>query len=118
MQKVMNITNRLAGLGLAAILTLTAAGGAVAVFSAGGPGENMLPTDEADLLVSLVQSNDAVLWTSLAGNVSIVETRGWPTSDGTHDLGGALVIEKPTNPTAGTVNIGEKPMSMRFSFAD
>lgn len=118
MQRVMNITNHLAGLGLAAILTLTAAGGAVAVFSAGGPGENMRPTDGADLLVSLVQSNDSVLWTSLAGNVSIVETRGWPSSDGTHDLGGALTIEKPANPTAGTVNIGEKPMSMSFSFAD
>lgn len=114
----MNITNQLVGLGLAAILTLTAAGGAVAVFTAGGPGENMGPTDGADLLVSLVQSTDAVLWTSLAGNVSIVGTRGWPSSDGTHDLGGALMIEKPANPTAGTVDIGEKPMSMSFSFAD
>lgn len=112
----MTITNRLVGLGLAAILTLTAAGGAVAVFTAGGPGEDMRPADGADLLVSLVQSNDAVLWTSLAGNISIVETRGWPSSDGTHELGGALMIEKPANPTAGTVNIGEKPMSLRFNF--
>lgn len=116
MHRVMNITNHLVGLGLAAILTLTAAGGAVAVFTAGGPGENMGPTDGADLLVSLVQSNDAVLWTSLAGNVSIVETTGWPTSDGTHELGGALMIEKPANPTAGTINIGEKPMMMEFNF--
>lgn len=114
----MNITNQLVGLGLAAILTLTAAGGAVAVFTAGGPGENLGPTDGADLLVSLVQSNEAVLWTSLAGNVSIVETRGWPSSDGTHELGGALVIERPADPTVGTVNIGEKPMSMEFAFAD
>lgn len=118
MHRVITITNRLVGLGLAAILTLTAAGGAVAVFAAGGPGEDMRPTDGADLLVSLVQSNDTVLWTSLAGNVSVVETRGWPSSDGIHELGGALVIERPADPTVGTVNIGEKPMFMSFNFAD
>jgi hypothetical protein len=76
----------------------------------------MRPADGADLLVSLVQSNESVLWTSLAGNVSTLQTLSWPTSDGTHDLGGALVIEKPANPTAGTLNIGEKPMSMTFDF--
>ncbi len=114
MQRVIAITQSLAGLGLAALLTLTAAGGAVAVFSAGGPGEDMRPADGADLLVSLVQSNESVLWTSLAGNVSTLHTLGWASSDGTHDLGGALMIEKPSNPTAGTVNIGEKPMSLTF----
>lgn len=78
----------------------------------------MSPADGADLLVSLVQSNESVLWTSLAGNVATVETVGWPTSDGTHELGGALVIERPSNPTAGTVNIGEKPMSMTFELGN
>jgi len=110
------ITQRLAGLGLAAILTLTAAGGAVAVFAAGGPGESLSPTGGADRLIDLTQVSNSVLWISLAGNVSMLETRGWPSSDGIHDLGGALVIEKPTNPLAGTVNIGEKPMSIEFSF--
>lgn len=109
------ITHRLAGLGLA-LMTLTAAGGAAAVFTAGGPGEPMRATDEADQKVSLVQSNNSVLWTSLAGNVSTIETLGWPSSDGTHELGGALMIEKPADPTAGTVNIGEKPKSMTFNF--
>lgn len=118
MQRVIAITHRLVGLGLAAMLTLTAAGGAVAVFSAGGPGETMRPTDGADLLVSLVQSNESILWTSLAGNVSSVQTLAWPSSDGTHDLGGALMIEIPSSPTAGTVNLGEKPMSMEFAFED
>lgn len=116
MQRV--ITHRLAGLGMAAVLTLTAAGGAVAVYAAGGPGESMSPVGGADLLVRLTQSNSSVLWTSMAGNVSTIETRGWPSSDGTHDLGGGLVIEIPENPTAGTVNTGEKPMSMEFSFRD
>jgi len=107
------ITNRLAGLGMAAVLTLTAAGGAVAVFAAGEPGESMSPIGGAGQLIRLTQSNNSVLWTSLAGNVSIVETLGWPSSDGTHDLGGALMIEAPQS-TAGTVNIGEKPMSVTF----
>ena len=110
------ITQRLAGLGLAAILTLTAAGGAVAVFSAGGPGEPLSPQGSADSLIDLTQVADSILWSSLAGNVSLVQTTGWPSSDGTHDLGGALVIEAPKNPLAGTINIGEKPMSVQFSF--
>lgn len=109
------ITRRLAGLGLAAILTLTAAGGAVAVFSAGGPGENLSPRGVANDLITLTQVSNSVLWTSLAGNVALVETTGWASSDGTHDLGGALVIEKPTNPLAGTINIGDKPQSVRFA---
>jgi hypothetical protein len=78
----------------------------------------MSPVGGADLLVRLTQSNSSVLWTSMAGNVSTIETRGWASSDGTHDLGGGLVIEIPENPTAGTVNTGEKPMSMEFRFRD
>jgi hypothetical protein len=100
---------------MAALMTLMAAGGAVAVFTAGGPGEGMTPVGGADQLIRLTQSANSVLWTSMAGNVSIVETLGWPSSDGTHELGGVLVIEAPENPTAGIVNIGEKPMSLSFS---
>lgn len=100
------------------MLTLVAAGGAVAVYSAGGPGETLTPTGGADLLVSLVQSNESIMWTSLAGNVSTIETVGWPSSDGVHELGGALVIEAPKHPTAGTVNIGERPKSMTFEFGN
>jgi len=108
-------THRLVGLGLATILTLSAAGGAAAVWVAGGPGENLHPERGANLIVELTQVNNSLLWSSLAGNVSLVETTGWPSSDGTHDLGGALVIEKPANPLAGTINIGEKPQSVAFS---
>jgi hypothetical protein len=111
------ITHRLTGLGMAAALTLTAAGGAVAVYAAGGPGESMSPIGGADQLVRLTQSNSAVLWTSVAGNITTIKTLGWPSSDGTHDLGGALVIEAPENPTAGAINIGEKPQSVTFEIA-
>ena len=74
----------------------------------------MSPIGEADLLVRLTQSNSSVLWTSVAGSISTIETLGWPSSDGIHDLGGALVIETPENPTAGAINIGESPMSVTF----
>lgn len=112
------ITNRLVGLGLAALMMLSAAGGAVAVFTAGGPGESMSPVGEANLMVRLTQSNTAVLWTSLVGNVSTIETLGWASSDGEHDLGGALVIERPADPLAGTLDIDEAPKSMTFTFGN
>jgi hypothetical protein len=111
------ITRSLAGLGLAAVLTVTA-GGAVAVFAAGGPGENLSPADGAELLVDLTQVNGSLLWSSLGGPVSLVETRGWPSDDGTHQLGGGLVIERPANELAGTVDIGEPPMSVTFGLSD
>lgn len=110
------ITQRLAGLGLAAIMTLTAVGGTVAVFAAGEPGENLSPSGGSDLLIDLTQVGDSVLWTSLAGNVATVHTLGWPSTDGTHDLGGALTIEVPSEPLAGTIDIGEKPSSVTFDF--
>lgn len=108
------ITHRLAGLGLAAIMTLAAAGGAVAVFAAGGPGEDLRASGDATGLIDITQVGDSILWTSLAGNVATVRAIGWPSSDGVHDLGGALTIERPANPLAGTVDIGEKPMSITF----
>lgn len=116
MQRVIpsQVIRRLAGLGLAATLTL-AAGGAAAVYAAGGPGENLSARDGAAALVDLTQVGNAILWTSLAGNVSLVETTGWATSDGIHDLGGALTIEKPEDPLSGTINTGEKPASVGFT---
>lgn len=76
----------------------------------------MSPIGGADLLVRLTQSNESVLWTSIAGNISTVKALSWPSTDGIHDLGGALVIETPANPTAGTINLDEKPMSVEFDF--
>lgn len=110
------ITQSLAGLGLAALMTLTAAGGAVAVFTAGGPGENLSPRGAAARLIDLTQLQTSVVWSSLGGNVALVETTGWSSSDGTHDLGGAMVIERPDDPTAGSIDIGERPQKVKFSF--
>lgn len=110
------ITGRLAGLGLAAIMTLTAAGGAVAVFTAGGPGESLSPRGAAERLIDLTQVQGSIVWSSLGGNVSLIETTGWASTDGTHDLGGALVIESPDDPVAGAIDIGEQPRKVKFSF--
>jgi hypothetical protein len=103
-------------LGLAVTMALTA-GGAVAVFAAGGPGENLSPGVGAELLVDLTQVNDAILWSSLTGPVITVETRSWPSHGGDSDLGGALMIERPANALAGTIDIGEKPMSVQFTLS-
>jgi len=108
------VITRLAGLGLAVTMTLTA-GGAVAVFTAGGPGEDLSPSGHADRLIDLTQGSRSVLWTSLAGNVATIRTMGWPSSDGVHDLGGALMIETPSDPTAGAIAFGERPMSVEFA---
>lgn len=110
------ITQRLAGLGLAAIMTLTAAGGAVAVFSAGGPGENLSPRGAAERLIELSQVGNSIVWGSMAGNVSLIETTGWSSTDGTNELGGAMVIERPDDPVAGSLDIGEKPHKVKFTF--
>lgn len=111
-------TRRLAGLGLAAALVATALGGSVVVFVAGGPGEHLRPIDGAELLVELTQSQESVLWVSLAGQVSAVRAAGWPVEDGDTELGGVLVIEKPANPTTGVVDIDEKPMFLEFTLED
>lgn len=103
-------------MGLAAVLSVTA-GGAVAVFAAGEPGENLSPIDGAELMVDLTQVNGSVLWSSLAGPVVVVETRSRPTDDGVHQLGGALVIERPANGLAGTINLGETPQEIRFTLS-
>lgn len=78
----------------------------------------MSPIGEADLLVRLSQSNGSVMWTSLAGNVAIIETTGWASTDGVHDLGGSLMIERPDDPLAGTVDFGESPRSISFTFGN
>jgi len=109
------VTNRLAGLGLAAMMTLLVAGGAVAVFAAGGPGDDLSPLNGAERLVSLTQSQASILWTATSGGVTAIRAVAWASSDGTHDLGGALVLERPDDPRAGTINIGEKPATVEFT---
>ena len=96
------------------MMTLTAAGGAAVVFAAGGPGENLSPSSGAEEAIALRQVGETIHWASLAGNVTTTLTLTWPTGDGTHDLGGALVIERPGDTLSGSIDVGEKPMSVTF----
>lgn len=116
MQRV--ISQRLVGLGLVGALTLTAAWGAAAEFASGEPGENLSAIGGADTLVRLTQIGGTVTWEALEGTVSLVETVGWASSDGVHDLGGALVIERPEDSGQGVVAFGEHPRSVTFQMAD
>lgn len=111
------VTNRVAGLGLAVVMMLTLGGG-VALFTAGGPGDDLAPNGGAEQFVNLIQSNESVLWTTVGAGISMIRTVGWSSSDGVHELGGALVLERPANPDAGAINIGEKPASVEFTISE
>ena len=116
MQRIPSI--RRLGLGLAALLITAAAYPATsALFTASAPGQDLGPVDGAEFVIDLVQGQQHLLWSTISGKVSSVEVTGWPTSDGTHDLGGALVIEQPVNGLAGVIPFGEKPMEARFNLS-
>ena len=72
----------------------------------------------AEAVIDLIQGTKTILWSSLTGTVTNIRTVGWPTDDGTHQLGGALTLVRPTDGDVGIVNFGEKPMSMTFNIED
>ena len=100
---------------LAAVLLLTAASlGTTAIFSADRPGADLRPVDGADEVVQILQGNQSVLWTALSGSVGLYRVEGWPVSANGNDLGGALMIERPADGSAGVIDFGEKPRSIVF----
>jgi hypothetical protein len=100
---------------LAAVLLLTAASlGTTALFSADGPGADLRPVDGADEVVQILQGNRTVLWTALTGSVGMYRVEGWPVTENGNELGGALVIERPSDGSAGVIEFGEKPKSIVF----
>lgn len=101
-------------LALAAFAVVAATATGTAFFEAGEPGQDLGPVGGADALVDLLQSNGALLWTSLTGQVTQITVQGWPVVNGDVELGGALVMERPEDPTAGTINLGEPPMTALF----
>lgn len=105
---------RSTALALAALLTLAAASSTTAIFTASEPGSGLEPVGGAELLIDLVQGQENLLWSSLAGSVELITVVGWPSTEGEHDLGGALVIERPAGGLAGVVEFGERPMSAEF----
>jgi hypothetical protein len=104
-----NLRLGLVAISFAAVTLLSSA-----VFTADRPGADLEPVGNADELVHILQGESSILWTSLSGTVSFYTVRGWPSSDGESELGGALVIEKPDDGLAGVIKPAEKPMSLSF----
>ena len=65
-------------------------------------------------MIQILQGNRNVLWTALSGSVALLPGGGWPVSIDGNDLGGALVIERPADGSAGVIEFGEKPKSIVF----
>jgi hypothetical protein len=99
----------------AAALVLTAASlGATSFFAADEPGSDLRPVGGAEEMIQILQGNRNVLWTALSGSVGMYRAEGWPVSIDGNDLGGALVIERPADGSAGVIEFGEKPKSIVF----
>lgn len=113
MQNVMS--SRIAGLGMAAILTIAATFSATATFQSSEPGLGLEPVGGAESLISLIQGQEHILWSALTGTVTSYQIVGWPSRSGDVELGGALMIERPDDGSTGVIEFGEKPMSLEFA---
>lgn len=99
---------------LAVILLSAASLAGGALFEAPGPGADLEPVNGAEQLIQLLQGQRSLLWTSLGGTVEAYTVIGWPSRQGDSELGGALMIQRPEDGTAGVIAFGEKPMSLHF----
>ncbi len=98
----------LAGLAIALAISMSA------TFQASRPGADLAPTNGAADLIQILQGNQNVLWTSLSGNVTSYVVQGWPSKTGDTVLGGALMMARPADGSAGVIVFGEKPMTLEF----
>ena|SRR5918996_3739130 len=105
---------RMMGLGLAAVLLIAATFNSSALFQAPRPGADLEPVGAAAQVVQVLQGQRSLLWTSLGGNVNSIIVTGWPSQAEENELGGALMIQRPADGSAGVVAFGEKPMTLRF----
>lgn len=105
------------GLGLAAVLIMAASLGGSALFEAPRPGADLEPKQGAAELIELLQGQRSLLWSTRGGAVEVYEVLGWPSSHHDAELGGALMIRKPADGTAGVIDFGEKPKSAQFELS-
>lgn len=101
------------------LVAAAAAGAALALavtatFAAPEPGSDLEPVDGAGQLVAILQGNQTLVWTSLAGPVTWYRIEGWPVESGGNRLGGALVLERPDDGGAGSIPLAEKPRAVTF----
>ena len=104
-----------AGLAFAAMAVIAASLSTSVLYTAPVPGSDLKPAAGADQIVEVVQGESAVLWTALTGNVTSYLVLGWPETGGDAELGGALVLVRPSDPKAGVFDFGDKPMSIEFT---
>ncbi len=98
----------------AALALVAASLAAPAVFQAPTTGADLSPVGNADQMIEILQGNNNILWSSLSGSVISYRIEGWPVSINDNDLGGALVIERSEDGTAGVIGFGEKPKALSF----
>jgi hypothetical protein len=101
-------------LAAAALLLAAASFAGTAMFQADRPGADLSPVGNAAEMVQILQGNRTVLWTSLSGAVTSYRVEGWASTVDGNELGGAVVIERPADGTAGVIELGEKPKSVSF----
>lgn len=99
---------------MAALLTVAAAFPATAIFKSSAPGLGLEPVGGAESLIQLIQGQEHIVWSALTGTVTGFEAVGWPSRQGDIELGGALVIERPADGSAGVIGFGERPMTLEF----
>jgi hypothetical protein len=98
----------------ALVLAAAASFGVTAFYQADRPGDDLAPVGRAEDIVQILQGNRTVLWTSLTGSVTSYRIEGWARTISGNELGGALVIERPSDGAAGVIEFGEKPKSLDF----
>ena len=111
------LSYRHVGLGVMAAILIAAVAATSASFQASSPGSDLKPVGGAETIIELIQGQHSILWSALTGPVTQIETVGWPSTDGTHELGGALMLKRPDG-NVGVVEFGEKPMSMTFDIGN
>ena len=92
-----------------ALLLMAASVGGTVLFRSEAPGADLEPIDGAGSVVQVLQGNRTVLWTALSGSVSMYRVEGWPVTIEDNDLGGAVVIERPVDGTAGVIDFVMDP---------
>jgi hypothetical protein len=100
-----------------ALLLMAASVGGTVLFRSEAPGADLEPIDGAGSVVQVLQGNRTVLWTALSGSVSMYRVEGWPVTIEDNDLGGAVVIERPVDGTAGVIDFGDKPKTVEFEIS-
>jgi hypothetical protein len=110
------IVRRIAPIALVLLLMAASIGGS-ALFRSDRPGADLQPVGGADSIVQVLQGNRTVLWTALSGSVSLYRVEGWPSTVGDSDLGGAVMMERPADGTAGVIEFGEKPRAVSFEMS-